>query len=66
MPDKKPTYDKQIMQDILSEPGVLEKFAQMTPKEQDYFKHLLVKQGIYQRYVIERQRKQIRAAVRGE
>lgn len=66
MPDKKPTYDKQIMQEFLSEPGVLEKFAQMTPKEQDYFKQLLVKQGIYQRYVIERQRKQLRAAVRGE
>ena len=66
MPDKKLPYDKQIMQEFLSEPGVLEKFAQMTPKEQDYFKQLLVKQGIYQQYVVERQRKQLRAAVRGE
>lgn len=49
--------DPVIMQDLLDSPGVKENVAQMTPEMLAYFKELLVSQGIYARFVIERKSK---------
>lgn len=60
MANIKADYDPEIMAQLLAEPGVIEKVAQMTPDEQDLFKVLLVNAGTYKRYVYEQQKKQIR------
>lgn len=59
----KTEYDPEIMAQLLSEPGVIEHVAQMTPKEQDFFKELLVSQGTYKRYVAEQQKKQVKEMI---
>ena len=61
----KPKWDAKWMAQLLAEPDVAEKVAQLTAKELELFKHLLYKQGIYQRYVIEQQQKQLKAALKG-
>jgi hypothetical protein len=64
MSDKQETaeYDQKIMDELLAEPGVAEKVAVMTAGELDLYKTLIVNQGIYRRYVYERQKKQLREA----
>lgn len=46
--------NEKIMQELLDSPGVKENVAQMTPEVLTYFKGLLVKQGVYARFVQER------------
>lgn len=48
------TYNPKIMEKLLSEPGVKEHVEKMTPAALDWYKRLLVSQGIYARYVRER------------
>lgn len=57
---EKLAYNEEIMNALLSEKGVVEKVARMTEKELDFFKRLLMKQGTYQRYAIEYQKKQMK------
>lgn len=45
------------MQEFLNQPGIKEKVAQMGPVALDFFKHLLVSEGIYARYIKEREAK---------
>lgn len=61
MPKKKPNkpatkVDEAIMSELLTQPGIKEQVSQMTPEMLEWFKDLLVKQGIYARYVKERGR----------
>jgi len=46
--------DPGIMQELLDSPGVKENVAQMSPQVLAYFKELLVKQGVYARFVQEK------------
>lgn len=65
MPNKsKPRYDPKIMKELLDEPTVKEKVAQMSPDETEMFKSLLVSQGTYARYVLERNKKAFMQSVR--
>ena len=50
----KPTYDPKIMQEFLEQPGVKEEVAKMTPETLAWYKDLLVEQGVYAKYIIER------------
>ena len=65
MPDKKPKYDEKIMAELLEQPGVKENVAKMSPEMLEWFKELLVKQGVYIRYVSERQDAQIKKILKG-
>ena len=47
-------YNKKIMQELLSAPGVRENVAKMTSKEKQFFKETLVKTGVYAQYCKER------------
>lgn len=47
-----PKYDPEIMQELLDKVGV--RIKQMTPKELEYYIELLVSEGIYARYVLDR------------
>lgn len=47
-----PKYDPEIMQELLDKVGA--RVKQMTPKELEYYKELLVSEGIYARYVLDR------------
>jgi hypothetical protein len=51
---KRLNYDKKIMGKLLSEPGVKENYRKMTANERSLFRSLLIKQGIYDRYVKEK------------
>jgi hypothetical protein len=46
--------DETIMNELLEQPGIKENVEKMTPAELDYFKTLLVCNGIYAQYVEER------------
>ena len=48
------TENKKIMDELLSQPGIKENVAKMTPAELGLYKRLLVSQGIYAQYVLER------------
>lgn len=47
------TYDKKIMDQLLNEPGIKEQVAIMKPETLEFYKELLVTQGIYAQYVRE-------------
>lgn len=42
------------MQELLGQPGIKEQVEQMTPATLEWFKALVVSQGIYKRYLKER------------
>lgn len=46
--------DEKIMQELLDSPSVKKNVAKMTPEVLAYFKELLVKQGVYARFVQEK------------
>jgi hypothetical protein len=46
--------DEAIMNELLSKPGVRKNVMKMTAGELEYFKKLLVSQGVYAQYVKER------------
>ena len=46
--------NKKIMDELLSQPGIKENMAKMTPAELKLCKRLLVSQGSYAQYVRER------------
>jgi hypothetical protein len=46
--------DPEIMQELLDEPGVREHVEKMTAQELEFYKRLLVRQGIYAQYLKER------------
>lgn len=46
--------NQKILNELLSQPGVKENVEKMTPVELDWYKALLVSQGIYASYVRER------------
>lgn len=48
--------NKEIMQELLDHPDVKRNVEQMTPAELNLFKRLLIKNGIYDQYVKERER----------
>lgn len=52
MSEQQLDYDPEIMQELLDKVGV--RVTQLTPMELSLYKQLLVKQGIYARYTIER------------
>jgi hypothetical protein len=47
-------YDLEIMGELLKQPEVAENVKDMKPKTLEWFKELLVSQGIYAKYVEER------------
>jgi hypothetical protein len=47
-------YDSEIMDELLKQPDVAENIKYMTPDTLEWFKELLVSQGIYAKYVEER------------
>ncbi len=51
-------HDPQIMASLLNEKGVRDNVSKMTADELAMFTVLLIKRGIYARYVIEQQRKE--------
>lgn len=53
----KPIIDPAIMAELLEQPDVKAQVAQMTPETLAWFKKLLVNQGIYAQYAVERQKK---------
>jgi len=55
--------DENIMKQLLSEPSVKESVAKMTDVELSFFRKLLVKQGIYQAYALEKQKEALNKAV---
>lgn len=61
---KRPEYDPKIMDELLNKPTVKEKVAQMSPDEIEMFKSLLVSQGTYARYVLERNKEAFKQSVR--
>lgn len=46
--------DPGIMQELLDSPSVKKNVAKMTPEVLEYFKELLVRQGVYARFVLEK------------
>lgn len=50
-------YDPKIMAELLDQPDVKEQVDQMQPEMLEWFKELLVSQGIYSRYVKERRKR---------
>lgn len=54
--------DPLIMQDLLDSDGVRENYAKMSPEMKKWFKELLVSQGIYARFVLEKQAAKVKAA----
>lgn len=59
----RPKYDPEIMQELLDKVGV--RVQLMTPKELEFYKELLVSQGIYARYVLERNKQKLKEAWNG-
>lgn len=49
--------DEQIMTELLSQPEIFENVSKMTEKELEFFREMLIKQGIYARYCQERNEK---------
>jgi hypothetical protein len=47
-------YDLEIMDELLKQPEVVKSVKDMKPETLEWFKELLVSQGIYARYVKER------------
>ena len=56
-PKRQPEVDPAIMAELLAQPGVREQVEQMTPDELDWYKELLVSEGIYKQYVKERKKR---------
>ena len=56
-------YDSNMMAQLLNETKVKPFIDQMTSKELEFYKQLLVKNGTLARYTIEQQKKQIKAAL---
>lgn len=56
MPRKR-KVDPAILRELLAQPEVAPHVVQMTPEEREWYKQLLVSEGIYDRYVKERKRK---------
>lgn len=54
---QKAQVDPEIMAELLRQPEIAKEIAGMPPDVVDYYKELLVSQGIYDRYVQERQQK---------
>lgn len=55
-----PKYDPEIMQELLDKVGV--RIKQMTPKELEYYIELLVSEGIYARYALDRNLRKLEEA----
>ena len=55
--------DPKIMQELLDSNGVRQNVARMTPETLGYYKDLLVTDGIYQRFVLEKQQQQLKDIV---
>lgn len=49
-------YDEKIMNELLAQPGVKENVKKMNEETLEWFKSLLVSQGVYARYVKERRK----------
>ena len=49
--------DPEIMAELLEQPEVKKEIAGMTPEVLEWFKELLISEGIYQQYVRERGKK---------
>ena len=47
-------YDQEIMNELLNQPGVKENVEKMKPEVLEWYKELLVGEGIYAKYVKER------------
>jgi hypothetical protein len=47
-------YDPEIMNELLKQPGVKKNVKKMKPETLEWFKELLVSQGIYSKYIRER------------
>jgi len=58
--------DDDVMNQLLREPGVAENVAEMTPATLATFKRLLVKEGIYQRYYLEKMSDKVKEIWRKE
>lgn len=56
MGKRKQAVDPDIMAELLEQPDVALFVEQMTPDELEWYKALLVSEGIYDRYVRERNR----------
>ena len=50
-------YDEKIMAELINQPDVKEQTCKMHPDTLAWFKEILVREGVYARYVKERQRK---------
>jgi hypothetical protein len=51
---RKTKVDPAILAELLEQPEIKTSVDQMTPEARDWYKELLVSQGIYDRYVKER------------
>lgn len=54
---KQTAYDPEIMAELLAQPTVASELAQMSPEMREWYIELIVKNGIYERYVRERGKK---------
>ena len=55
--------DPTIMQELLDSNGVRQNVARMSAETLGYYKDLLVSDGIYQRFVLEKQQQQLKDIV---
>jgi hypothetical protein len=51
------TVDEKIMNELLSQPAVRKNVLKMTAKELEFFKQVLISQGVYAQYCKERNSK---------
>lgn len=56
MQKRKPKINPEIMAELLAQPSVKENADKMTPEMLEWFRELLVSQGIYAKYVKERRK----------
>lgn len=57
-------HDPKILDELLNEPEIKSKVAKMSDRELVFFKELLVLRGVYQKYALERQKKQTKEIVK--
>ena len=57
MSDKKPNYDPEIMAELLKKPAIKKEIKGWDAAMLDWYKDLLIQEGIYAAYVKEREAK---------
>ena len=60
----RPKFDKKWMNKLLEVPEIADVVKDMSAKELEFYKDLLVRSGVYGRWVIDQQKQIIRSSIR--